>query len=332
MQLKFRLWNLSLLILSLSLQSCGDKKAKEQPDNSATLVVPVFNADSAFAFIEKQVAFGPRIPNTQAHRNAGDYLVRKLRSYGANVSVQEFKATTFGGDQLSLRNIIGSFNPGIQKRIILAAHWDTRPWSDKDPDKPKQAFDGANDGASGVGVLLEVARLMNQKPAVGIDIIFFDGEDWGPLEGSANTPTPADLDSWWCLGAQYWSKQQNSPGYRGYYGILLDMVGAPGAQFFEEGSSLVYAPKIVEKVWKTAARMGYSSTFVSQQQSAITDDHLFVGELASIPMVDITQYDPAVGYFGTYHHTQNDNLALISKETLGIVGRVVVQVIYSEEN
>lgn len=332
MQLRYRLSTLSLLILSFSFQSCGYRKAIEQPGSPASLTVPVFNADSAYSFIEKQVSFGPRIPNTPAHRNAGDYLVKKLRSYGAHVAVQEFKATTFDGEEISLRNIIGSFNPGIQKRVVLAAHWDTRPWADKDPEQPKQTFEGANDGASGVGVLLEVARLMNQKPPVGIDIVFFDGEDWGPLEGMASPPTPDALDSWWCLGAQYWAKQKNSPGHRGFYGILLDMVGAPHAQFFQEGSSMVYAPKIVEKVWSAASRMGYASRFVSQQQGPITDDHLFVGELGGIPMVDITQYDPAVGYFGTYHHTRQDNLALISKETLGLVGRVVIQVVYEEGN
>lgn len=332
MQLKFRLSTLSLLILSFSFQSCGDKKAKEQPGTPVNLTVPVFSADSAYAFIEKQVSFGPRIPNTAAHRNAGDYLVKKLRSYGASVVVQEFKATTFDGQELSLRNIMGSFNTGIQKRIILAAHWDTRPWADKDPEQPQQTFAGANDGASGVGVLLEVARLMNQKPAVGVDIVFFDGEDWGPHDGTASPPTTDGLDSWWCLGAQYWAKQKSAVGHRAFYGILLDMVGAPHAQFHEEGSSIVYAPKIVEKVWSTASRMGYASTFVTQQQGPITDDHLFVGELAGIPMVDITQYDPSVGYFGTYHHTQKDNLTLISKETLGIVGRVVLQVVYAEEN
>ncbi len=320
---------LSLLAVSFLIQSCGDRKEKEKPEAPA-LVMPVFNADSAYTFVAEQVAFGPRIPNTQAHRETGDYLIRKLRSYGARVTVQEFQSTAFSGQKLALRNIVGSFNPAMQKRILLGAHWDTRPWSDKDATYPRKTFDGANDGASGVAVLLEVARIMKDKPSVGVDIIFFDGEDYAEPEGSPSVPVTGGLDSWWCLGSQYWSKQKHAPGYRAFYGILLDMVGAEKAQFFQEGSSLVYAPRIVEKVWSTAQRMGYGSTFVLQRQGPITDDHLFVSELGGIPMIDITHYDPAVGYFSTYHHTQQDNLSIISRETLGIVGRVLVQVVYSE--
>lgn len=318
------------LALLLVLSSCGDKKEKEKPEaGTPALTVPPFHADSALSFLEKQVSFGPRIPNTKAHRETGDYLIAKLRSYGARVSVQEFKATTFDGQELQLRNIMGSFRPEVQKRILLAAHWDTRPYSDKDPDAPMKSFDGANDGASGVAVLLEIARNLKTPTNVGIDIIFFDGEDWGTEAGEV--PLPSGLDSWWCLGSQHWSKHRHPPGYRAYYGILLDMVGGHNAQFFQEGSSVFYAPQIVKKVWSTAARMGYPSTFVEQKQAPITDDHLFVNQLAEIPMIDITPYDPATGYFGAFHHTQKDNLQGISKETLERVGRVVTQVIYSEE-
>lgn len=331
MQLTIRLWTVVLLAISLINLSCGDQKAKEKPESSGMRKTPSFNEDSAYVFVEKQVSFGPRIPNTPAHRETGEYLIRKLRSYGAKITIQEFQATSFDGQRLALRNIIGSFNPGVQKRILLAAHWDTRPWADKDPANAKQTFDGANDGASGVGVLLEVARLMQDKPAVGVDIIFFDGEDWGEINGNATVPLRDGWDSWYCLGSQYWAKQKHQRGYRALYGILLDMVGASQSQFFQEGTSLVYAPKIVEKVWSTAAKMGYSATFVSQRQGPITDDHLFVSELGEIPMIDITHYDPNAGYFGTYHHTQKDNISLISKQVLGIVGRVVVEVVYSEE-
>lgn len=319
-----------VLLTTLLVMSCGDKKQQDQQESLSSIVVPTFDADSAMAFIRTQVSFGPRIPNTRAHREAGDYIIRRLKAYGAKVQVQEFDAETFDGQKLRLRNIVGCFRPEMQKRILLAAHWDTRPYSDKDPATPRKPFDGANDGASGVGVLLEVARQLQTKPNVGIDILFFDGEDWGEPEGTS-TPTPPGLDSWWCLGSQYWSKNKHAPGYRAYFGILLDMVGGKNAQFFQEGVSVVYAPKVVENVWSTAARLGYSSTFVPQKETSITDDHLFVNELGGIPMINITAFEPGYGYFGAYHHTQQDNLDLISTKTLGIVGEVVMRVIYQED-
>ncbi|MBL7848025.1 MAG: M28 family peptidase [Cyclobacteriaceae bacterium] len=318
------------LMSLLALSSCGDNKNREKAEVATARPIPEFNADSAYIFVERQVAFGARIPNTPAHRATGDYILRKLREYGARTVVQEFQATTFDGQKLNLRNLIGSFRPEVQKRIILAAHWDTRPFSDKDPNAPDKSFDGANDGASGVAVLLEVGRHLKEQPSVGVDLIFFDGEDWGEREGT-KVPTTGGLDSWWCLGSQHWSKQKHAPGYRAYYGILLDMVGGSNAQFYQEGTSMMYAPKIVEKVWSQAARLGHGSTFVQQRQAPITDDHLFVNELGGIQMIDITEYDPNVGYFGPFHHTQKDNLQQISRETLGIVGRVVMQVIYLEE-
>lgn len=312
--------------------SCGDRKQKEEskPGSSAVVEVPPFNADSALAFVRAQVSFGPRIPNTQAHRQAGDFIIEKLKGYGAKVHVQEFEAESFDGQKLRLRNIIGSFRPELQKRIILAAHWDTRPFSDKDPSAPNKPFEGANDGASGVAVLLEIARHLNTQPQVGIDIIFFDGEDWGEPDGTT-MPKPPGLDSWYCLGSQHWSKSKHLPAYRAYFGILLDMVGGKDAQFFQEGTSMVYAPKVVDKVWSAAARLGYSSTFVTQREAPITDDHLFVNELGGIPMIDITPFEAGYGYFGRNHHTQQDNVVNISPKTLGIVGQVVMQVIYKED-
>ena len=310
----------SALFISLLFFSCNPGKEKSLSESKA-IKIPEFNADSAYALVDRQVSFGPRIPNTKAHREAGDFILNKLKSYGAKTTVQEFQAMTFDGNNLSLRNIIGSFNPSIQKRVLLAAHWDTRPFSDKDKENPEKTFDGANDGASGVGVLLEIARHLAGTEA-GVDIIFFDGEDWGD---SDNVPT------WWCLGSQYWAKHKHSPGYQAYYGILLDMVGGANARFFQEGSSVSYAPRIVEKVWKRAGLMGYGSVFVQQKEDPIIDDHVFVNEIADIPMIDITPFEPGVGYFGSFHHTQKDNMDLINKETLGIVGRVLMQVIYLEE-
>lgn len=321
-----------LFVASTLFLSCEVKNQKDKVNagSSNSTQVPAFNADSALALVRAQVAFGPRIPNTQAHRQAGDFIINKLKAYGALMHIQEFDAESYDGQKLKLRNIVGSFRPELQKRIILAAHWDTRPFSDKDPAAPTKPFEGANDGASGVAVLLEIARHLKTQPQVGIDIIFFDGEDWGEPDGTT-LPKPPGLDSWYCLGSQHWSKNKHLPGYRAYFGILLDMVGGKDAQFFQEGTSLVYAPKVVDKVWSAAARLGYSSTFVTQRESPITDDHLFVNELGGIPMIDITPFEAGYGYFGPNHHTQQDNLDNISAKTLGIVGQVVMQVIYQEE-
>jgi glutaminyl-peptide cyclotransferase len=300
-----------------------------------TITVPAFNSDSAFHFIERQVAFGPRVPNSAGHRQCGDYLVEKLTSYGAEVTVQPFVETAYNGERLYLRNIIASFRPAAQKRILLAAHWDTRPFADKDPDRPEVPIDGANDGGSGVGVLLEVARVMhaNETPDAGIDIIFFDGEDYGEHENIEEPPLrDGRMQIWWCLGSQYWAKNPHRPGYSAYYGILLDMVGARSARFYREGGSMQFAPKVVRKIWSIARSLGYSNFFIESDSPGIMDDHIFMSRDARIPTACIVEYDPEspAYYFGSYHHTHRDNLTLIDRQTLQAVGETVLYAIYHE--
>jgi len=321
-----------LAALILLVGCGGEKEQKKTTDVPAKVVnVPTFNADSAYAFVQQQVDFGPRVPNSAAHRKAGDYFIAQFKKYGATVIAQEFTTTTFDNQRVNLRNIIASFNPEKQKRILLAAHWDTRPYADKDAEKPNAKFDGANDGASGVGVLLEIARIVSQQaPEVGIDIILFDGEDWGEKEtGHSRTQMPAGFVEWWCLGSQYWAKNKHKANYSAYFGILLDMVGGKNAQFAREGYSLDYAPNVLDKVWKTAARLGFSHIFINQKTGGITDDHKFVNEVAKIPMIDIISFDPSTG-FGDFHHTRKDNMEIISKETLGAVGTTLLHVVYYE--
>jgi glutaminyl-peptide cyclotransferase len=318
------------------LSSCGDKKKEAEapaPKEERVVQVPYFSADSAYRFVEEQVNFGPRVPNTKAHRQAGDYLVAQLKDFGATVTEQAFESPSFDGQKLYLRNIIGSFFPEKTKRILLAAHWDTRPFADKDFENAHKPFDGANDGASGVGVLLEIARVLGSQasPEVGVDILFFDGEDWGERNDMGRVPTPEGLLSWWCLGSQYWAQNKHVKGYSAYYGILLDMVGAKGSQFHLEGYSMQYAPNIAEKVWNKAAQIGHSAYFVKRRQGEIIDDHYFVNRLAAIPMINIVHYDPVDGYFGNYHHTHRDNMEIISVETLRAVGETVLHVVYYED-
>lgn len=326
-----------LAILLICLVACGKDREKQErttaSEPAADIKVPPFNADSAYHYVATQVAFGPRIPNTPAHAKAADYFVGKLKGFGADITIQEFQTAHFTGRKLNLKNIIASFNTGQRKRILLAAHWDTRPFSDKDPEAPDAPFQGANDGASGVGVLLEIARVISisQPPDVGVDLILFDGEDWGEREGEQDThPLPDGLQEWWCLGSQHWAKNKHKPGYSAYYGILLDMVGAADAQFHREGYSMEFAPSIVDKVWDHAQRLGYSHVFKRQTQAGVTDDHLFVNTIARIPMINIVHYEPGIGFFGDFHHTQEDNLELISKEMLGIVGTTVLNTLYFE--
>ena len=325
--------SLNLIICLLSINwSCNNSDystedvEKEEPKKNLT--VPDFNADSAFLNVFKQVSYGPRIPGTDSHRQTGDYLINKLKDYGAEITEQVFEANTFDRSRVELRNIIGSFFPDKSKRILLAAHWDTRPFADKDKERPDDPFDGANDGGSGVGVLLEIARVLSisSPPQVGIDIILFDGEDWG----SSSTALERGLESWWCLGSQYWSKNKHKKGYTAYYGILLDMVGARDSQFHIEGYSQKYAPKIVKKVWDQGNSLGYSQFFIYKEQSSITDDHQFVNELGNIPMINIVHFDPELGYFGDYHHSHKDNMEIIDKVTLKAVGSTILHVIYYE--
>lgn len=327
--MRFRILILFVVIVFAACSRDGQKTT--EPETPAKIVnVPVFNADSAYYFIQKQVDFGPRIPNSEAHKKAADYFIGQFKTYGADVKVQAFTATTFDNTKVNLRNIIASFNPEKKKRVLLAAHWDTRPFSDKDKEKPNAPFDGANDGASGVGVLLEVARTINKQPTdVGIDIILFDGEDWGDWNTQNLPALPSHLESWWCLGSQYWAKNKHVANYNAAFGILLDMVGAKDARFGFEAYSLEYAPSVVDKVWKTAAKLGYTNTFINVRDGAVMDDHVAVNRHAKIPMIDIVSFDES-GSFGDFHHTQKDNMSIISKETLNAVGQTVLQVIYYE--
>ncbi len=304
-------------------------------NSKKTATVPSFNRDSAYYFIQKQVSFGPRVPNTDAHKVCGEYLIQKLKSYGAKVTVQEFMDQAYDGNRLHLKNIIASYNPDARKRVLLASHWDTRPFADKDTEGRYDPIDGANDGASGVGVLMEIARnlSMNEKPKIGIDIIFFDGEDYGEHEDVENPPLKDGLVKiWWCLGSQYWAKNPHVPKYSAFYGILLDMVGGKNATFFKEGGSMQFAPKVVKNVWNTARSLGYSNYFISTNSPGIMDDHIFINRDAKIPTVDIVEFDansPSY-YFGNYHHTKRDNMSIIDKQTLQAVGETLLYTIYNE--
>ncbi len=328
---------LRLTILAILAISCDSNNKTTSEDkvseNVKVLRAPSFNADSAYSFVKKQVDFGPRVPSTRPHIEAGDYLVSKLKSYGWEVTEQTFEATSFDYKLMALRNIIASYNPDATKRVLLAAHWDSRPFADKDTERKDEAILGANDGASGVGVLLEIARLLPNSDSleIGVDIIFFDGEDWGNDSSHQKyTPVRDGWEEWWCIGSQYWSKNKHEKKYAAFYGILLDMVGGKNAKFYIEDYSNRTAPSIVDKVWGQASVLGYDRYFIRKPGGSITDDHYFVNKNTGIPMIDIIPMNPEDGSFGDFHHTHKDNMDIISKETLQAVGQTVITVLYNE--
>ena len=294
------------------------------------IVIPDFNADSAYVFVKAQVNFGPRIPNSEAHAKCAAWLTKKFKSYDAKVFIQNFKARAYNGKILSGKNIIASFQPNNKQRIMISSHWDSRPFADHDPD-PKNHYipiDGANDGASGVGIIMELARLFQlQHPNIGVDLVLWDLEDYGKHNDEIAT---TEEDSW-ALGSKYWSENTHIPGYQAKYGILLDMVGADNPTFTKEHYSLQYARSIVDKVWNTASKLGYQNIFLNEEAGAVMDDHFYVNKFANIPTIDIIHYNSAnkSGFF-PYWHTLGDNMDIISKSTLGIVGHTLVYVIYHE--
>lgn len=332
-----RTGNFFLLILliagvmfSISCNSCQSSKYTVVTEPYLQ-ISPDFNADSAYSFVEKQLAFGSRVPGTTAHQACGDYLAAKLTEFGAQVTEQKADITHYDGKNLTLRNIIGSYYPEKEKRILLFAHWDTRPFADEESDagRQQQPIAGADDGASGVGTLLEIARNLQQYPVeVGVDIIFFDLEDWG----QPSFDTDWVQGEWWCLGSRYWSEQPHVENYKADYGILLDMVGAANATFLKEGYSMKYAPNILDKVWSTAAKLGHGNYFLPQNGGYITDDHLSVNQHQRAPSINIINLktDTHTG-FASHWHTHRDDMRNIDRGSLKAAGQTVMEVIYTEK-
>jgi len=312
------------------IQACGGDTATSNKQQVVTtpstppVKIPSFVADSSYAFIEKQLSFGVRVPGTDTHKACKNWLVEKFESYGADVIEQDFTANFPNGESGAATNIIAQFKPKLNKRVILAAHWDTRMFGDQDEDASMRSkpIPGADDGGSGVGVLLEIGRLLNEFPIdMGIDIILFDAEDQGKSRST----------DYWCLGSKYWSNNKHKSSYSAQYGILLDMVGAKNPTFGKDAVSRKYAATQVEKLWTLARRMGYSDMFVNKNMSGLTDDHVYVNEIAKIPMLDIiNRTESTESSFQKCWHTHCDDISVIDKRSLKVVGQVVTAAIYKE--
>ncbi|MCB9245570.1 MAG: M28 family peptidase [Flavobacteriales bacterium] len=322
--MKTRILFSPLIVLVLAgLQSCkptenttGGTGGNTDSKQNLQEVKVEYDADSAYAFVAKQVSFGPRVPGTTAHGRCVDYLTEKLNSYCDTAFVQEGGIQTVTGKNVDIRNVIGVINPKSSYRLLLAAHFDTRPQADEDPNRPTEAADGANDGASGVGVLLELARqLQSVAPKIGIDIIFFDAEDMGERGGAPQT---------WCLGSQYWGSHTHVPNYVAQDAVLLDMVGAKDAVFAYEINSVHVNQNLVHELWRTGQNLGYARHFLNIMGQNVIDDHQFVQQLTGIPMIDIIEHDVERRSFGAYWHTHADNMDVIDKKTLKAVGHTVL--------
>ena len=320
---------LSLALCWLMIACSAKTESKSETNNEPTTIKSriEFNADSAYRNVEAQVNCGYRVPGTKGHACCAQYLVSELKRYGVDTVIeQKTTVTAFNGDKLPINNILGQFNKDAVRRVLLLAHWDTRPWADAEEDVSKHntPIDGANDGGSGVGVLLEIARCLSiEKPKIGVEILFVDAEDYGQSNG--------DDENTWCLGTQYWIKKlPYAPERMPEYGILFDMVGGKDAKFHREYASQYSAGHIVDKVWAMAVASGYGDVFVNQVGGSVMDDHIYINQ-ANIPCIDIIENNnPSTSSFNPTWHTLNDNMSNIDRNSLKAVGQTVLNVIYNE--
>ncbi len=319
-----------VFVFFLSISACDEpsKKPTDKPVDANIAykqISPAFNADSAYIQVQKQVDFGPRYCNSSGHTACGNYLVNEFKKYADEVIEQKATVKNFDGKNLNIKNIIASFNPTAAKRVLISAHWDSRPYADQDsnPENHNKPILAADDAASGVAVMLEMARQMKAvPPEIGIDFICFDAEDLGKSNAGNDT---------YCLGSQYWAKNKHKPGYKAEYGILLDMVGAFNAHFIWEGYSVEYAEPILRKVWDQAIQLGFSNNFYYYKGGSITDDHYYLNTLAGIPTIDIIHYsENTETRFAPHWHTLGDNMSVIDRNTLKAVGQTLMEVVYKE--
>jgi len=273
-----------------------------------------FDASQAMRWTQYQVAAGPRVPGMPGHRTVAEWLERELKARADSVEVQAFTHVTTAGKRLELRNFIARFRPSDPSRILYVTHWDTRPVAESDPDSSKRELPipGANDGASGTAMLLEVADALKQTPpTVGVDLLFVDGEDYGSFE-------PDDSLKDVLIGSRYFADHLPA-GYRPLFAVLWDMIGGRNQRIYQEGNSLDGAPEVVERVWRTAGDLGLERMFSPLNGGYITDDHVPLLQ-KGIRAIDVIGFEN----YREWHHTMQDTMDKVSEATLGDIGRLAL--------
>lgn len=303
---------LRFVTVLLLLAGCADSSEPV----GATPGRPAFDGDSAYELVRTQVGFGPRVPGTEGHAAQLAWMLARLDTLAPVLEADSFQHVTTGGETLDLVNVLARFQPDETRRILLLAHWDTRPTADEaaDPAEQSTPIPGANDGASGVAVLLELAELLaRQPPPLGVDILLVDGEDYGP--------SIEDM----LLGARRYADTLEEAG-RPVYGLLLDMVGDASPSFPVESLSAQHANVVVRKVWRAAERLGYRDYFPTGVGRELRDDHVPLIE-AGLPTANLIDFDYGPG--NAFWHTLDDAPENVSAVTLGMVGEVVTELVYS---
>lgn len=295
-----------VMLVALALSAaCGGKEAEREP----SIAPGPFDGEKAMGYVREQLAFGPRVPGTPAHKAGGDWIVRMMRERADTVIEQVWEHRTAGGTVLPLRNVFARFRPEATERVLYVTHWDSRPKSESASDSARQrlAVPGANDGASGTAMLVALGDLLKATPPrIGVDFLFVDGEDFGEFG-------PPDVDV--LLGSRYFAEHMLVPNYQPLFGVLWDMVGDKDLKIEQESNSLRQAPEVVTLVWDTARKLGYGKTFVPVEGLAITDDHIPLLE-RGLRVIDVIDLD------FPWHHTPDDTIDKLSAGSLKIVGDV----------
>ena len=283
---------------------------------------PDFDEDHAFEYLVAQCDFGPRNPGSEGYYACLDFIITELDQSADDIILQEFRYQEQRyRKRYDLQNIIARFNPDASFQTIISAHWDTRPWADQEDNRRdrNQPIIGANDGASGVAVLLELAKIMGETPPpIGVNLVFFDGEDLG---------VPGENETY-CQGSRYFAK--NLPIPRPDEAINLDMIGDKQLHLPVEKYSLEYNPNLVRYLWGRADDMGLDAFDITPQY-AIYDDHVPLYEIAGIPAIDLIDFKYPNPY-ANFWHTMNDVPENCSAESLEQVGKLMVDYIYNREN
>ena len=300
-----------LPLLSLLLVACGSRQASAPS--------PPFDAAAALELVKTQTDFGPRVPGTEAHLQQLEWMESFLEPLAAVLQRQSFTAhNPFWEEDVAAHNLLASFYPEKTQRLLLCAHWDSRPVADQEDPPVEQPIDGAVDGAAGTAVLLQIARILSgHEPAYGVDLLFFDAEDLG---------VSGDYEyTYFFQGSRHFAEVALETGYQPWFGILVDLIGDEPADYYKEYYSVRYAPDIVERVWSLADRLGLEQ-FKQQEGPALVDDHWILNREARIPTINITE--GASDY--PYWHTLEDTYDKVHAESIGAVGEVLVAVLYPD--